>query len=100
MGHMGAAPQAPQPQPLPGIGHVIAVGSGKGGVGKTTVAVNLAVAMSKMGYKVGLVDADIYGPNVPMMLGATRQPDILGENRIVPIVAHGVKFISVGLIAP
>jgi ATP-binding protein involved in chromosome partitioning len=98
MAHGHAAQQGPMP--LPGIGHVIAVGSGKGGVGKTTVAVNLAVAMSKMGYKVGLVDADIYGPNVPMMLGATRQPDILGENRIVPIVAHGVKFISVGLIAP
>ena len=98
MAHGHAAQQGPMP--LPGIGHVIAVGSGKGGVGKTTVAVNLAVAMGKMGYKVGLVDADIYGPNVPMMLGATRQPDILGENRIVPIVAHGVKFISVGLISP
>jgi ATP-binding protein involved in chromosome partitioning len=100
MGHMGAGPQAPQPQPLPGIGHVVAVGSGKGGVGKTTVAVNLAVALSKLGYRVGLIDADIYGPNVPMMLGQTRQPSIVGDNRIGPLVGHGVKFISVGLISP
>jgi ATP-binding protein involved in chromosome partitioning len=93
-----AGPQAPMP--LPGVAHVIAVGSGKGGVGKTTVAVNLAVALAKMGYQVGLIDADIYGPNVPMMLGATRQPNIVGENRIEPLVAHGVRFISVGLISP
>jgi ATP-binding protein involved in chromosome partitioning len=99
MGHMGAgAPQGPQP--LPGVAHVVAVGSGKGGVGKTTVAVNLAVALGKMGYKVGLIDADIYGPNVPMMLGQTRQPSIVGDNRIGPLVGHGVKFISVGLISP
>jgi ATP-binding protein involved in chromosome partitioning len=100
MGHMGAGPQAPQPQPLPGVAHVVAVGSGKGGVGKTTVAVNLAVALNKLGYRVGLIDADIYGPNVPMMLGQTRQPSIVGDNRIGPLVGHGVKFISVGLISP
>ena len=99
MGHMGAgAPQGPQP--LPGVAHVVAVGSGKGGVGKTTVAVNLAIALGRLGYKVGLIDADIYGPNVPMMLGITRQPNVVGENRIEPILAHGVKFISVGLISP
>ncbi len=92
--------QQPAPQPLPGVSHVVAVGSGKGGVGKTTVAVNLAVALSKLGYKVGLIDADIYGPNVPMMLGVTRQPNIVGENMIEPILSHGVKFISVGLISP
>jgi ATP-binding protein involved in chromosome partitioning len=96
-----AGAQAQQaPQPLPGVAHVVAVGSGKGGVGKTTVAVNLAVALGKMGYKVGLIDADIYGPNVPMMLGVTRQPNIIGDNRIEPIMSHGVKFISVGLISP
>jgi ATP-binding protein involved in chromosome partitioning len=82
------------------VAHVVAVGSGKGGVGKTTVAVNLAVALAKLGYKTGLIDADIYGPNVPMMLGATRQPNVVGDNRIEPLVAHGVKFISVGLISP
>ena len=90
----------PQPQPLPGVAHVVAVGSGKGGVGKTTIAVNLAVALGKLGYRVGLIDADIYGPNVPMMLGQTRQPNIVGDNRIGPLLAHGVKFISVGLISP
>lgn len=99
MGHMGAgAPQGPQP--LPGVAHVVAVGSGKGGVGKTTVAVNLSVALVKLGYKVGLIDADIYGPNVPTMLGATRQPNVVGDNRIEPVQAHGVKFISIGLISP
>ena len=98
MGHMGAGAQGPQP--LPGVAHVVAVGSGKGGVGKTTVAVNLAVSLVKLGYKVGLIDADIYGPNVPTMLGMSRQPNVVGENRIEPIVSHGVKFISVGLISP
>jgi len=99
MGHMGHG-GPPAPQPLPGVAHIVAVGSGKGGVGKTTIAVNLAVALGKLGYKVGLLDADIYGPNVPTMLGQTRQPTIAGENRIVPLVSHGVKFISIGLISP
>ena len=99
MGHMGAG-VPPAPQPLPGVAHVVAVGSGKGGVGKTTVAVNLSVALARLGHKVGLIDADIYGPNVPTMMGATRQPNVVGENRIEPILAHGVKFISIGLISP
>jgi len=99
MGHIGhGAPQGPQP--LPGVAHVVAIGSGKGGVGKTTVAVNIAIALAKLGYKVGLLDADIYGPNVPTMMGVTRQPNVVNENRIEPILAHGVKFISVGLISP
>ena len=93
-----AAPQAPQA--LPGIQHIIAIGSGKGGVGKTTIAVNLAVSLARLGHRVGLIDADIYGPNVPTMLGATRQPNILDGNQIEPLLAHGVKFISIGLISP
>ena len=102
MGHMGqgAPQQAPGPQPLPGIANVIAIGSGKGGVGKTTMSVNLAIALAKLGHRVGLIDADIYGPNVPTMMGKQRQPSMVGENRIEPLESFGVKFISVGLISP
>ncbi len=104
MGHMGqGAPGTPGgqgPVALPGIGHIVAVGSGKGGVGKTTVSVNLAIALGKLGYRVGLLDADIYGPNVPTMLGLTRQPSVLAGNMIEPLTAHGVKFISMGLLSP
>jgi len=92
--------QPPAPQPLPGVNAIIAVGSGKGGVGKTTLSVNLAIALSKMGYKVGLLDADVYGPNVPLMLGVNEQPRATGENQIAPILAHGLKVISVGLLNP
>lgn len=99
MGHMGAgAPQGPQA--LPGIGAVVAVGSGKGGVGKTTVSVNLAIALTKLGKRVGLIDADIYGPNVPMMMGQTRQPSVTEDSMMEPLESFGVKFISVGLISP
>ncbi len=101
MGHAGSHPQNAQgPQPLPGIRHIVAVGSGKGGVGKTTLAVNLAIALARLGHRVGLMDADIYGPNVPMMMGATRQPRVLENNQIEPLEAHGVKLISVGSISP
>jgi ATP-binding protein involved in chromosome partitioning len=93
--------QQPQgPQPLPGVDAIIAVGSGKGGVGKTTLAVNLAIALAKMGYKVGLLDADVYGPNVPLMLGTSDQPRVVGDNRIEPLEAHGLKVISVGFLNP
>lgn len=90
----------PTPQPLPGVNAIIAVGSGKGGVGKTTLAVNLAIALSKMGHKVGLLDGDVYGPNVPLMLGTSEQPKVMGENHIVPISVHGLKVISVGFLNP
>ncbi len=104
MGHSGqglpGTPQGQGPQALPGVQYVVAVGSGKGGVGKTTVAVNLAVSLAKLGHRVGLIDADIYGPNVPTMLGLSRQPNIVGDNRIEPLTAHGVKFMSIGLISP
>jgi len=98
MHNPGQAPQGPQP--LPGVDAIIAVGSGKGGVGKTTLAVNLAVALAKMGHKVGLLDADVYGPNVPLMLGVSGQPKMVGENRIEPLEAHGLKVISVGFLNP
>ena len=91
---------APQPFPLPGVNHIIAVGSGKGGVGKTTIAVNLAVALAKMGYRTGLLDADVYGPNVPLMMGTNQKPRALGENRIEPLENFGVKIISVGFLSP
>src|SRR5450432_2594343 len=92
--------QPPAPQPLPGVDTIIAVGSGKGGVGKTTLAGNLALALSKLGHKVGLLDADVYGPNVPLMLGLTGQPKVMGDNRIEPLEAHGLKVISVGFLNP
>jgi ATP-binding protein involved in chromosome partitioning len=94
------AQQPPAPQPLPGVETIIAVGSGKGGVGKTTLAVNLAISLQKMGHKVGLLDADVYGPNVPLMLGVNAQPKVLGDNRIEPLEAHGLKVISVGFLNP
>jgi len=93
-------PAQPGPQPLPGVDAIIAVGSGKGGVGKTTLAVNLAVALARMGHKIGLLDADVYGPNVPLMLGVNSQPRMVGENRIEPIEAFGLKVISVGFLNP
>jgi ATP-binding protein involved in chromosome partitioning len=96
----GQQQQPPSPQPLPGVGAIVAVGSGKGGVGKTTLAVNLAIVLSKLGYKVGLLDADVYGPNVPLMLGISAQPKVLGDNRIEPLEAHGLKVISVGFLNP
>ena len=90
----------PQPVALPGVSKIIAVGSGKGGVGKTTVAVNLAIALSKLGQRVGLIDADIYGPNVPLMMGSAQPPAITGERRILPNEVHGIKTISIGYISP
>jgi ATP-binding protein involved in chromosome partitioning len=96
--HGGPAPAGPQP--LPGVDAIIAIGSGKGGVGKTTLSVNLAVALARMGHKVGLLDADVYGPNVPLMMGINGQPRMIGENRIEPLEAFGVKVISVGFLNP
>src|SRR5437868_2995956 len=96
----GQPPPQQGPQPLPGVGAIVAVGSGKGGVGKTTLAVNLALALAKLGHKTGLLDADVYGPNVPLMLGTSAQPRVLGENRIEPLNIHGLKTISVGLLNP
>lgn len=84
-------------QPIPGVKNVIAVASGKGGVGKSTVAVNLAVSLAKAGAKVGLLDADVYGPSTPLMMGVNERP-LMRDNKIVPLEAHGVRLMSIGFI--
>jgi ATP-binding protein involved in chromosome partitioning len=88
---------APTPVEYPHLGRIVAVSSGKGGVGKSTVAVNLAVALAQQGARVGLMDADIYGPNIPRMMGVDTPPSVINE-RIIPLEAHGVKVISLGLL--
>ena len=91
-----ARPSAPTPKRFATLGRVIAISSGKGGVGKSTVAVNLAVALAQSGARVGLMDADIYGPNIPRMMGLTGAPPVIDE-KIVPLEAFGVKVISLGM---
>ncbi len=90
-------PSAPTPVAYPQLGRVIAVSSGKGGVGKSTVAVNVAVALAKQGARVGIMDADIYGPNLPRMLGVSEAPPVR-DDKIQPLLAYGVKVISIGLL--
>jgi ATP-binding protein involved in chromosome partitioning len=90
----------PDRAPIAGVKNLIVVASGKGGVGKTTLAVNLAIALQRMGSTVGLLDADVYGPNVPIMLGTTEQPLAPSEREIIPVEAYGLKMISMGLLNP
>jgi ATP-binding protein involved in chromosome partitioning len=90
-----AAVPAPTPVAYPNLGNIIAISSGKGGVGKSTVASNLAVALAKQGARVGLMDADIYGPNIPRMMGVNAAPPVENE-KIIPLQAHGVKIMSLG----
>jgi ATP-binding protein involved in chromosome partitioning len=97
-GNPGAPGQA-QENLIPGVKHVIAVSSGKGGVGKSTVAVNLAAALGQLGARVGLMDADVYGPNIPMMMGVTQPPE-QQDGKIKPAESHGVKLISMGFFVP
>jgi len=88
-------PSAPTPVAYPELGRILAVSSGKGGVGKSTVATNLAVALAQGGARVGLMDADIYGPNLPRMMGVHEPPPVI-DQKIIPLEAHGVKVISLG----
>ena len=93
-------PPGEQPKlPIPGVQNIIAIGSGKGGVGKSTVAVNLAISLAKLGYQVGLLDADVYGPNVPLMMGVRATPQAIGQ-RIQPLEAYGVRIMSMGFLNP
>jgi ATP-binding protein involved in chromosome partitioning len=95
-------PQAPGEQPklpIAGVQNIIAIGSGKGGVGKSTIAVNLAITLSKLGHAVGLLDADVYGPNVPLMMGIRESPHAIGQ-RIQPLEAYGVRIMSMGFLNP
>src|SRR2546430_17219465 len=82
---------------IPEVKHTIAVSSGKGGVGKSTVAVNLALALAEAGAHVGIIDADVYGPDLPLMLGPRGRPGMF-DNRIIPVEAHGLKAMSIGLL--
>jgi ATP-binding protein involved in chromosome partitioning len=95
----GSVP-APTPNSnlVPGVRHIVAVSSGKGGVGKSTVAVNLAAALAAQGMRVGLLDADIYGPNIPTMFGATEKPSVTDDKKLVPPVCHGVRLMSLGFL--
>jgi ATP-binding protein involved in chromosome partitioning len=94
-----ATPRGTVPPPVayPHLGHVIAVSSGKGGVGKSTLAVNLAVSLAQRGLRVGIMDADVYGPNLPLMLGVNAAPPVQNE-KIQPLEAHGVKVMSLGFL--
>ena len=92
-----AVPAPPTAEEMPRLGRVLAISSGKGGVGKSTVSANLAAALAREGHRVGLMDADIYGPNIPRMFGANGKPEVQG-GKIQPLEAHGVKLMSLGFI--
>ncbi len=96
-GQAGLVPPPPSPVEYPELGRIIAVSSGKGGVGKSTVAANLAVALARAGHAVGLMDADIYGPNIPRMFGVFEKPPV-EQGKIQPHLAHGVKLMSLGFL--
>jgi ATP-binding protein involved in chromosome partitioning len=95
--HAQGAGAPPQVNLIPEVRHTVAVSSGKGGVGKSTVAVNLALALRQSGATVGLIDTDVYGPDVPLMLGTKGRPGMF-DNKILPVEAHGLKLMSIGLL--
>ncbi|HEU5303628.1 MAG TPA: Mrp/NBP35 family ATP-binding protein [Gemmatimonadales bacterium] len=90
-------PPAPQPMDQPNLGRIVAISSGKGGVGKSTIAANLAVALAQAGFQVAIMDADVYGPNIPRMFGVNERPAVFG-GKIQPLEAHGVKLMSLGFL--
>jgi ATP-binding protein involved in chromosome partitioning len=94
----GHAPRPAAPAGIPGVGAIIAVASGKGGVGKSTVAINLALALRDLGLKVGVLDADIYGPSLPKLLAIKERPQTAGGTRLKPIVRHGLPVMSIGFL--
>ena len=93
-----ASPGHPGPVAMPGVRHVVLVMSGKGGVGKSTVATNLALSLSRAGHRVGLLDADIYGPSIPTMLGVSGRPVSLDGKSIEPLTRFGIKMMSIGFL--
>lgn len=86
--------------PLPQVKHVIAIGAGKGGVGKSTLSANMAVALARLGHKTGLMDGDIYGPSMPTMLGVRDTPPQIREGRVVPLFVHGIHVVTIGSLVP
>jgi len=97
-GGQDSAPRAPSPAGIPGVESIIAVASGKGGVGKSTTAVNLALGLRDLGLKVGILDADIYGPSMPKLLAIREKPQTVGGNRLKPIERHGMPVMSIGFL--
>jgi ATP-binding protein involved in chromosome partitioning len=98
---VGAAPAPGKPKlPLPGVRHIVAVASGKGGVGKSTTAANLALSLLGMGYTVGVLDSDIYGPSMQRVLGVSGKPDTTAQKKMLPKQAHGLKVMSMGFLVP
>jgi ATP-binding protein involved in chromosome partitioning len=97
-GPQGHGPQPAGPAGIPGVGSIIAVASGKGGVGKSTVAINLALALRDLGLNVGVLDADIYGPSLPKLLAIKERPQTAGGTRLKPIVRHGMPVMSIGFL--
>lgn len=98
-------PAAPKPTPaakpaIPGVRHVVAVASGKGGVGKSTVSVNLAAALARTGQRVGVLDADVYGPSIPLMLGTTDKPKSTEDKRLIPVTKYDLRVMSMGFLVP
>ena len=94
----GASNPFQNQQSVPGLQRIVAVASGKGGVGKSTVSVNLACGLQKLGARVGLLDCDIYGPSIPLMMGVRERPSITPEQKMVPVISHGIKLMSMGFL--